>query len=135
MNDHKSPMGLVDLEFVAKMADGLAEGIKDGRTANDWKDREIDPIAYVSALLRHVRDRDWPAVANNAMILEHHKKQEAGALQGVKWAVIGEDMTAHAFQDPFHTYCDRLVNPGAPLLRVEYKTFQVLCEECQKCLK
>jgi len=83
MDPKKSKMALVDLNFVAAIADIINEGVKNGREIDDWKTLDWTSdlqIEYVSALLRHTRDEDWAAVAANAMILHHHCTQEGPAI-------------------------------------------------------
>jgi hypothetical protein len=66
------PMDLVDLNFVAAMSLNMQRGIKGDRVRDGWRDMPWDAETqslYRSKLLRHVKDRDWAAVACNAMIL------------------------------------------------------------------
>lgn len=81
MSPYKTPMALVDLDFVAKMADVLHEGLqRANRKANGWKSMpwsdDIE-LEYISALLRHLRAGDYVSVATNAMILDHHQTKGA----------------------------------------------------------
>jgi hypothetical protein len=68
----KAQMDLIDLDFVAAMAINMERGIKGARARDDWKIMKWTPETqsqYRSKLLRHVKDREWAAVACNAMIL------------------------------------------------------------------
>lgn len=73
----KTQMSLVPLAFVAAMAEVLAKGIKGERRRDDWKYLSFDPettYSYEDALLRHLSNRDFVAVAVNAMILWWHSR-------------------------------------------------------------
>lgn len=69
----KPRLTLLDSNFLAALALHMEKGIKDGRTADDWRDLEWTDEkrrAYCDALLRHVHlDFDPIAVAANCMMI------------------------------------------------------------------
>jgi hypothetical protein len=72
----KPRLSLLEGDFLAEMADTMAEGIRDGRSAGSWKDLDWTPetrASYMDALLRHtLLDFDAAAVACNAMIISYN---------------------------------------------------------------
>lgn len=74
----KTPLSLVDFEFVGGMARVLAEGNKNGRVRDDWQLLKWTPevrAQYMDALLRHTMEEfDPAAIACNAMIIAWHDR-------------------------------------------------------------
>ena len=55
----KTRFDLLDLDFAAAMADTFAEGVKDGRTAGDWKNHPKTAETrdrYRAKILRHLHE-------------------------------------------------------------------------------
>ena len=68
--------GLLDMDFIMEMVEVFARGIKGGRTANDWKDRNMEGFHDRKAAIgRHIMKYDntkerrhFVNIACNAMI-------------------------------------------------------------------
>jgi hypothetical protein len=71
---HKTKYHLVPLSFVAKMADNMEQGVKNGRREGDWERLKASPEnidLYTDKLMRRLVKGEYAAVACNAMILDH----------------------------------------------------------------
>jgi hypothetical protein len=87
MTPEKTRWHLLNFAFLEQIVERLEDGIKDGRKANDWQDRQPGPETedgYFDACLRHLIAARYEsdnapnarehlaAVAANAMIMWYH---------------------------------------------------------------
>jgi len=82
----KTPFHLLDLDFAVDMCVNYAEGVKDGRKENGWKDMKWTPeieAEYKAKILRHLHGfekthdvKNLAAIACNANIISYHTKKQ-----------------------------------------------------------
>jgi hypothetical protein len=83
-DDTKTQFTLVDMDFTQAMAQIFAEGIKENRVANGWKNIKWSPAneaRFFDALLRHVHQalkepdnlKHVASIATNANVIWYHK--------------------------------------------------------------
>lgn len=73
----KTPFELIDMDFVADMAENFSAGIKDDRTPNDWKEIEWSEQIfdmYCAKILRHLHElkKSYGEAEDREVLVEHH---------------------------------------------------------------
>lgn len=79
-----NPIDLLDMEFLQAMADNMRRGIKNGRKAGDWRDRDEGGVVdRYQAIYRHLIKyentkelRHLVAASDNLMIVWCHRSKK-----------------------------------------------------------